>query len=296
MPIKLIAAPHTPLLESGEVNLAAIESQADLLEKQNVSGVFVCGSTGESSSLTVAERKAVAARWMEVKQDHNLQVIVHVGSNCQPDSIALAEHAAEMNVDAISSLSPSYLKPRSLEDLIDYLQPITSAAESTPFFYYDIPVLTGVQFSTLEFMKRAGERLSNLAGIKFTNPNLMELQKCLRHEPERFEIWFGCDEMLLAAYALGVQVAVGSTYNFAAELYHKMVAAYDQGDFQTARQQQLKSIDLIETLDGYGYFAAAKYLMSFLGANCGPVRAPLKKLTESQQKELQTIFEDLDLG
>jgi len=295
MPVKLIAPPHTPLDVRGELNLGIVERQAEHFQKTGVSGVFVCGSTGEGPSLTVNERLALAERWVEVARSSNLDVIVQVGSNCQPDAIRLAEHAAATGAQAVSSLAPCYFKPSSVDDLIDFFEPIAKAASSLPFYFYDIPALTGVALPTVEFLQRAAERLPNLAGVKYTNGDLIQFQECVRLDGGRYEIWFGCDEALLAGYALGASGAVGSTYNFAAPLYHEMIAAYDEGDGEAARRLQAKSVELIRTCQSFGYSAAAKAVMSIIGIDCGPVRSPLRNLTAEQMKRLRQQLERLEV-
>ena len=295
MPIKLIAPPHTPFDSRGALDLDVVQRQADHFRDTGVSGVFVCGSTGEGQSLTVEERMALAARWTDVAGPGDLDVIVQVGSNCQPDAVRLAEHAAQAGAQAISSQAPCYFKPAAVDDLIDFFEPIAKAAPSLPFYFYDIPALTGVSLSTVEFLRRAGNRLPNLAGVKYTNGDLIQFQECLRLDDGRYEIWFGCDEALLAGYALGARGAVGSTYNFAAPLYHRMIAAYDSGDGQTARRLQAKSVDLVRACQSYGYSGAAKSVMSMLGIDCGPVRSPLRNLSTAQIAELRQELERLNV-
>lgn len=295
MPIKLIAPPHTPFDSRGELNLDVVEQQAEHFVASGVSGVFVGGSTGEGQSLTVEERLQLAQRWAVVGKRVGLEVVIQVGHNCQPDAVRLAAQAAEVGADAISSLAPCYFKPATVDDLIDFLEPIAKAAGSLPFFFYDIPAMTGVSLSTVEFLRRGGDRLPNLAGVKFTNSDLMQFQECVRFEGGRYEIWFGCDEWLLAGYALGARGAVGSTYNFAAPLYHQMIAAHDAGDAETARDLQARSIALIRACQAYGYSSAAKSVMSLLGIDCGPARSPLPSLSAAQLNELREELERLDV-
>src|SRR4051794_31681447 len=116
----LVAATHTPFHVDGSLNLSIIEQQAAHLAKSGVGTVFIGGTTGESSSLSLEERKQLAQRWTEVARDVPLRVVVHVGSNCLPDSRALAAHAEELGAVAISALAPSYFKPRALDVLIAY--------------------------------------------------------------------------------------------------------------------------------------------------------------------------------
>lgn len=286
MPVRLIAAPHTPFLGNGDLNPAAVELQAKHFAATGVAGAFIGGSTGEYSSLTVAERKELAEAWAAAGAAHGVEVIVHVGHNCQRDAVELARHAGTLDVAAIATLAPGYFKPQSPDDLIEFCRPVAAACEQ-PFYFYDIPSMTGVSLPTVEFLRRGADRLPSLRGIKFTNSDLAQFQECFQHDGGRFEILFGTDEMLLAGYALGARGAVGSTYNFAAPLYHRMIAAFDAGDAATARQLQAESVRLVRVLQGYGYMAAAKWMMSTLGVDCGPVRSPLRNLTEAQKDQLR---------
>ena len=295
MALKLIAPPHTPFDSNGHLNLDVVPQQAAHLRSVGVSAAFVCGSTGEGQSMTVAERMRLAEAWVAACQNSSLEVIVQVGHNCQPDAIALASHAADIGANAVSSLAPCYFKPTSVDDLIDFFAPIAGAASGLPFFFYDIPVLTGVSLSTVAFLQRGRERLPNLAGVKYTNNDMIQFQECIRFADGQFEIWFGCDEALLAGYALGARGAVGSTYNFAAPLYHRMIAAYDEGDERTARDLQAKSVALIRVCQSFGYSAAAKFVMSLVGIDCGSVRSPLRNLTDDEMKELRRKLERLNV-
>lgn len=287
MTIKLIAPPHTPFDEGGKLKLETVDLQARQFGESGVSGVFICGSTGEGASLTVEERIAMADRWMEQASQHGLDVIVHVGSNCQPDSIRLAQHAAERGAQSISAFAPSYFKPANVTDLIDYFAPFAQAADPLPFYYYDIPGMTGVSLNTVEFLSQAERKIPTLAGVKYTHSDLVKFQECIRFQGGKYEVWFGCDEALLAGYSLGARGAVGSTYNFAPSLYHQMVSAFDEGDQETARRLQAKSVELVRICESFGFLAAAKAVMSFLNIDCGPVRAPLRNLTAEQLRELE---------
>lgn len=283
----LVAAAHTPFASDGALNLAIVEKQAAHLLANNVTTVFIGGSTGESHSLSLDERLALAKRWTEVARGSALRVVVHVGSNCLNDARTLAAQAQELGAAAISALSPSYFKPSSVDTLIACCAHVAQAAPATPFYYYDIPVLTGVSLSMPEFLQKAKDRLPTLAGLKFTNVDFMSYQQCLSAEGGRFDIPWGVDEMLLSALACGARGAVGSTYNFAAPLYHRLIAAFSRGDLGTARAEQLRSIQLIRTLARRGYMASAKAFMAMQGVEVGPPRLPNVSLSAGQLKELR---------
>jgi N-acetylneuraminate lyase len=289
----LVAATHSPFHADGGLNLSAIEVQAGHLSRSGVKTVFIGGSTGECHSLTVEERLALARRWSEVVRGSDLRLVVHVGSNCLADARVLASQARTLGASAISALAPSYFKPRSLEDLVACCAEIAGATPSLPFYFYDIPTLTGVRFPMPEFLASASDRIPNLAGIKFTNADLKDYQLCLCSQGRRFDIPWGVDEYLMAALALGATGAVGSSYNLAAAVSLRMMTAFSGGDLITARAEQFRSVQLIELLAGFGYLAAAKAVMGFLGVEVGPARLPIANLTPEAITRLRASLEQL---
>jgi N-acetylneuraminate lyase len=289
----LVAATHTPFLADGSLHLAAVEAQAAHLLKNGVQIVFIGGTTGESASLTLAERLALAQRWCEVARRTPLRVVVHAGANCLHDARTLAAQAQQLGAAAVAALTPCYFKPGGVAALVECMDFIASAAPGLPFYYYEIPVLTGVNIPASDFLARAAERIPNLAGIKFTNSNLMDYQLCRAFGGGAFDIPFGFDEMLLGALALGAQGAVGSSFNFAAPLYHRLIAAFHRGDVAAAREEQLRSVRLIQTLAARGYMGAAKATMQMLGVDAGPARLPNGSLNTEQQAALRGDLERL---
>ncbi len=287
------AATHTPFDASGQLRLEIVAKQAEHLQKQQIPRVFIGGTTGESHSLTADERKQLAAEWMKVTRGTPLEVVVHVGANSLEDCRALAAHAESVGARAIAALAPSYFRPRSVDLLVDSMQQIAAAAPATPFYYYDIPSMTGVNFPVAEFLQAARDKIPTLTGVKYTNSDLAGLQRCLKLDDGRFDVLFGCDEYYLAAATLGVQGGVGSTYNFAAPVYHRMLAHYAAGDLPAAREEQHRSVLLVELLVRYGFMAAAKTVMGFLGVEVGPARLPHANLTSEQKTTLRRELETL---
>jgi N-acetylneuraminate lyase len=289
----LIAAPHTPFAADGSLNIAIVEKQAAHLLANGVTAAFIGGTTGETHSLSLDERFALTQRWTEVTRGTPLRVIVHAGSNCLGDARALAAQAQQLKATAIAAVAPSYFKPRSVDVLVDCMAEIASAAPALPFYYYEIPVFTGFTFSASEFLEKGAQRIPNLAGLKFTNNNLMEYQLCLRAAGGTLDVAFGYDELLLAALAMGARGAVGSTYNFAAPIYHRLIAAFERGDLDTARREQFHSVQMIQVLVNYGFMGAAKAVMKMLGVDVGPARLPNGSLTAEQAGKLRSDLEKL---
>ena len=281
----LIAAPYTPMHEDGSLNLAMIEKQAALLIEQGVAGAFICGTTGEGPSLTINERIQLAERWAAHREDR-LALVVHVGHNSLAEARALAAHAQKLGADAIAAFPPSFFKPNQVEDLVAYCAALTAAAPEVPFYYYHIPAMTGVRLPMAAFLQNGRDKIPTLRGLKFSDMNLVEYQQCLGLDDGAFNILFGVDEMLLGALAVGGAGAVGSTYNYAAALYLRMIEAYRAGDKNTAQTCTRHAVNLVEILLDFGLLAAGKALMALRGVECGPVRPPLRNLTGKQRTRL----------
>jgi N-acetylneuraminate lyase len=287
----LVAATHTPFKADGSLNLAAVERQVEHLLRHGLATAFVCGSTGESQLLSFDERRQLTQRWMEAVRGTPLQVVVHVGSNCLSDTKALANQAEKLGAAAISTIAPYYFKPRSLESLVEWCAAIAGAAPQTPFYFYDVPGLTNVSFSMPAFLAQAADRIPTLNGIKFTNSDLMAYQLCLRADNGTFDIPWGIDECMLAAFALGGTGAVGSTYNFSAPVFQELLAAFARGDLRKAQAHQRRGTDLIQLLMGYGYLPASKVIMKWLGVDVGGCRQPLANLSTEQAAKLRRELE-----
>lgn len=286
----LVAAPFTPLNADGSLNLPMIGPLAAALTASGVSGAFVCGTTGEGMSLTLNERMQVAEHWMAAASPA-LRVIVHVGHPTVAESCALAAHAARTKAHAFATLGPTFFPVVNAEQLVDYCVPIAAAAPDLPFYYYHMPSLTRADVPMYDFLRIASRRIPNLAGIKFTYENLMDYARCLEFDGGRFNILFGRDEILLAALALGATGAVGSTYNYMAPIYHRVITSFRAGDLETARRFQNLAIRIIGTMSRHGGLPAGKAMMKMIGLDCGPVRAPLTNLTapslEAFSRELE---------
>jgi N-acetylneuraminate lyase len=296
MPLRLTglnAAAFTPVNTRGELQEEVIDQLAEHFVATGVSGVFVCGTPGECHSLSVEVRRQAMRCWRKAAGDR-LKLVAHVGSNCLADSQALALDAADHGADAIASMAPFFFRPANVGELADYLAAIASAAPKTPFYYYDIPIMTGVVLPTDELLTLAESKLPTLHGVKFTRSDTMLLQSCLAAADGRFDILFGHDESLLTGLALGVHGAIGSTYNYLAPLYLKLIEAFDRGDLQTARQLQWQSVQLVQVLRKYGGIRTGKAIMSLSGIDCGPVLPPLQAMSDEEVASLRADLDRLD--
>jgi len=281
----LIAATTTPLAQDGSIKLDAIGPTIDQLIDAGVDGFYVCGSTGEGMSLTSDERMAIVEQTVHAVNGR-APVIVQVGHNSMAEANRLATHAAAAGADMISATCPSYFKVGDAQTLCDCMQQIASGID-LPFYYYHIPALTGSPIDIAQFMGLAADSIPTLAGLKYTAPMLHQYQSCLNVAGGRFDVVWGCDEMLLGALATGAQAAIGSTYNVAAPLYRKIIDAFESSDLETARQLQYHSVAMVEVMQRFPFHGALKQMMEMIGMHGGPCRLPLRALTREEATSLR---------
>lgn len=287
----LIAATYTPFDEQGNVNIGLIAPYADYLKKSGVRGVFVNGTTGEGPSLSREERLACAEAWVAQKSA-DFKVLIHVGHNSITESKMLAGQAEKIGADGIGTMATSFFKPGDISALVTYNEQIAAEAPALPYYYYHIPGMTGVHFPMIDFLQSAQERIPNLAGIKYSHGDLMDMKLCLEYADRQFEVLHGTDEILICGLALGVRGAIGSTYNYMAPLFVQLIQAFDRQDLVRADELQYKAIKIIHLLiKGGGAIKAGRSFMRHIGLEMGNPRLPVLGLNTSEEAQL---FRELD--
>ena len=286
----LIAATFTPMDNSGRLALTIVPTIVDQLIDEGVVGLYVCGGTGEGVSLTNDERKQTAEAYVNAANGR-VPVFVQVGQNSLLSAQDLAQHAANVGADGISAITPTYFKPNSIGALIDSLKIITNGAPDLPFIYYHFPAKSGLPIDLPDFIDQAAEKLPSLYAVKFTDSKLQDLQAVLDKRNRRIKVFFGTDEMLLGGLTAGASGGIGSTYNFAAPLYIKLIQAWQAGDWAEAKRLQALSVKMVRTFVPFGGIEGQKAMMGMVGLDCGPARLPLNKLSAAERTKLQTNLE-----
>lgn len=284
----LIAAPHTPFKADGSVNYPVIDRIAEHLIADGVTGAYVLGTTGEGIQCSVEERMRIAERWVDASQG-KLDLIVHTGALSIADAVTLARHANTLDIMATSVIGPCFFKPASVDDLVEYCRLVAGAAPDKGFYYYHSS-MSGLSIDMERFLQSASGRIPNLSGMKFNASDMYEYQRCLRVENGSFDIPFGVDEFMPAGLACGATSAVGSTYNYAAPLYLRLIESFRRGDMQDVAQCMDKVIAIIRVLVEYGGVAAGKVAMQLHGIDVGDPRRPLRPMTTQQKADALAKF------
>jgi N-acetylneuraminate lyase len=283
----IVAATFAAYQADGSLNLAIIPQLVDKLVADGVAGVYICGTNGEGPNMTVEERMAIAEAYVKAANNRIL-VLVHVGHTSIQECKKLASHASQIGADAFSSVAAFYFKPTSVQNLVDCMAEIASAAPELPFYYYHMPTLTGVGMDMVEFLALGEQKIPNLAGIKYTASTLHEFQACLNYKDGKFEVLSGYDEMLLSALAVGAVGAIGSTYTFAAPVYLEIIKLFRNNNLAAAGALQLKVVDFIRCIIKHPSIAAQRAIMKMLGYDLGDARLPLVPLSAEKFIELKT--------
>ncbi len=293
----LIPAPFTPINASGSLNLSLIKDYYEMLLRNDIRAAFICGTTGEGPSLTISERKVLAEAWVDAaKGNKDFKIMTVVGGTSMADCKELALHAKQIGLYGVSLLSPYYYKPSSVEVIAACCKEVAAVVPDMPFYFYHIPVMTGVNFPMIELLKLVHNQIPNFAGIKYSHEDHMDLLSCIHFENSQYDILWGRDENLLSGMAMGVKAAIGSTYNYIAPLYLQLIEAFNHGDLQKSRDLQRASVEIIRLLGTYGGIPTGKAFMKLLGMDCGSCRLPMIDLTIEQMvafnnKTALTAFE-----
>ena len=282
----LTAATFTPFNERGTLHFEPIAGYVDYLIAEGMTGLYVCGTTGEGISMTVAERQQAVEVFLETTAGR-IPVAVQVGANSLDDARTLAAHAETAGVAAISANAPSYFRIDNTQVLADCMICIAEAAPRTPFYYYHIPNLTGTLLDMTAFLTIMEARCPTFAGVKYSDSKAFIYQEAAVYGNGKYEILWGCDEMLLSALVLGCSGGIGSTYSLQPAIYRELMAAWHACDLEAARKWQARSWLFVKIFSKYGHpLATQKAILRMLGFDFGPCRLPIPLLADEAEEKL----------
>ena len=295
----LVAAVLTPFDSKGELNLAALPSQATYLNATGVHWLFVGGTTGESLSLTREERERLTESWIAATPKFG--IIAHVGAESIKDSQALAAHAEGAGAHAIGAMPPTFFKPGNAAALAATIAAICSHASTLPCYYYHIPSMTGVNIPMLDFVKAIEPLAPNFAGIKYTGmydpPGMMGAQRVAEYADGKYEVLSGREEQMVQALSIGIKGFVGSQFNVAGDLYNAIRSKFaSEGLTKSSMREivglQSRGLALIQAWQGgaspehYGF----KYFATLAGMDVGDARLPKLPMDGDSAKGLRSAF------
>ncbi|MGF7056627.1 4-hydroxy-tetrahydrodipicolinate synthase [Brassicibacter mesophilus] len=252
---------------------------SELIEWQienNTDAIIVCGTTGESSTMSDSERREVIKFTIE-KVNKRVPVIAGTGSNNTAYSIELSKYAEKQGADGLLIVTPYYNKTTQ-KGLIEHYSAIADNV-NIPIILYNVPGRTG-----LNLLPKTVEVLSkhrNIKAVKEASGNISQVAEIARLCDNNFYVYSGNDDMVVPLLSLGGSGVISVVANILPKDTHDMVVSYLEGNIEKARKLQLDMKELIDTLFIETNPIPVKTAMNLMGMNAGELRLPLTSMTES---------------
>jgi 4-hydroxy-tetrahydrodipicolinate synthase len=282
----------TPFGRDGSVD---IERMRALVARQIEGGVRLlvpCGTTGESVTMSDAERAGVIRATIEVARGR-ARVIAGTGSNNTAHAVEQSRAAVEMGVDAVLVVAPYYNKPTQ-EGLYQHFRAVAQAVPRTPVVLYNVPGRTSSNISA-ETTLRLARDVENIVAVKEASGNLAQIMEILRTRPEGFLVLSGDDAMTYALVALGADGLVSVASNEAPALLSRMVDAALAGRFDEAREMHFRLLPLMDVNFIESSPGPVKAAMALLGLLEENLRLPLVPVEENSRARVREVLSGLGL-
>ena len=273
----------TPFLR-GEVNYPMLER---LLQNQldaGVRAVVICGTTGESPTLSDTEKIELFRR-AKAYVGENCRIIAGTGSNCTEHAVQLSRAAERVGVDGLLLVTPYYNKATP-GGLFAHYSAI-AAAVHIPCILYNVPSRTGVDIPVEVYQRLS--RIPNIAGVKEASGDIVKIARIRAACPD-FTIWSGNDDQIVPVMALGGAGVISVLSNVAPEKTKAMVDAALDGDFDTASALQIELLPLIQALFSEVNPIPVKAALRELGFDCGGCRLPLTPMSPEKLDKLKALL------
>ncbi len=290
----IIPALITPFTPDERVDESAFRKVLNAMIARGVHGLFPVGTGGEFSALTLEEKKRLMAVAVE-ETAGRVFVMPNVGAITTAESVALARHAEAVGCDAVSAVTPFFLKP-SQDELFEHYRAICVAVK-IPVLAYNIPERTGGVALSVATVSRLAREVPNFAGIKDSTGDLSNSVEFAQACPPNFRVFMGRDTLIYGALLYGLAGAVAATANVAPALAVGIYQAVEAGDLAKARELQAK-LAPVRKLFGVGsHPAGLKEAMVQLGTiECGRCRRPTLDLAPAQKAEVTKVLKEAGLA
>ena len=268
----------------GEVNYPMLERLLQMQLDAGIKAIVICGTTGESPTLSDKEKIEMFRRAKEYVGNRCL-IIAGTGSNCTEHAVALSRAAEEVGVDGLLLVRPYYNKATK-QGLFSHFSAI-AAAVHIPCILYNVPSRTGVDIPV--DVDRKLSWIPNIVGVKEAGGDIVKIAKILASCPG-FSVWSGNDDQIVPVMALGGSGVISVLSNVAPEKTKALADAAYHGDFDTAAALQLQLLPLIEALFSEVNPIPVKAAMGEIGFDCGPCRLPLTAMDPQKFEKLQAAM------
>ena len=268
----------TPFDKDNRVNEKELEKLVKFNIDKGVKGFYVGGSTAEAFLLSTDERKQIMEVVKATASNHTL--IAHIGSVNELEARELGEYAKKLSYNVVSSVAPFYYK-FSFEEIKNYYYRLADVSE-LPMLVYHFPAFSGVNMGASEMKSFLNDE--RFIGIKYTSNDFFTLEQCKSAFPDKL-VYNGFDEMFMAGLSMGADGGIGSTYNFMAEKFVKILELFKNKEIEEAQRIQKEVNRIITILCKIGVMQAEKEVLNQLGFDFGVCRPPFRVPT-CEEKEI----------
>ncbi len=288
---RVITAMVTPFAENDSVNYTVAEELAIHLVDNGSDSLVICGTTGESPTLSWAEEYEL---FKVVKQavGHRAKIIAGTGSNSTTEAISATVKAAKLDLDGSLQVVPYYNKPPQA-GLYQHFKAIAQAAPELPMMLYNVPGRTGCNIEPETVAKLA--QLSNVVAIKEASGNVEQACKIRCLTPADFAIYSGEDALTLPLLTVGSSGVVSVASHLVGKQMQTMIEAFVKGDNQQAVAMQLKLFPLFKSLFMTTNPIPVKTALNLQGWKMGKLRTPLCELQLDLLENLKIVLKELNL-
>ncbi len=282
----------TPFHQDGSVNY---ERFAELLEYQIANGtdaIIVCGTTGESSTLSHEEHLDVI-RYCVKQVNGRIPVIGGTGSNCTETAVYLSQEAEKAGVDGLLVVSPYYNK--ATQNGLYYHYKTIADSVSLPMILYNVPSRTGTNIAP-ETVVRLCSDVENIVGVKEASGNISQVAKLMSLADGCVELYSGNDDQVVPLLALGGLGVISVLSNVAPRQTHDMCARFFEGDLAGSLKIQLDAIPLVDALFCEVNPIPVKMALKLQGRDEGVLRMPLSEMEPANVERLEKAMKEFGIG
>ena len=282
----------TPMYEDGSVNYDKLEELLEYQIANSRDAIIICGTTGESSTLTHGEHLKTIKFAID-KVAKRIPVIAGTGSNCTETAIMMSKEAASYGADALLIVTPYYNKATQ-KGLIAHYTAIANAVPDTPIIMYNVPSRTGCNIAP-ETAVTLAKNVKNIVGIKAASGDLSHIAKMMSMADGSLELYSGNDDQVLPVLSLGGIGVISVLSNVAPKETHDMVMKFLEGDVAGAIDIQLKAIPLVSALFCEVNPIPVKAALNLMGMEVGPLRMPLTEMEAANKEVLAKAMKDFGI-
>ena len=288
---EVLTAMVTPMDKNGNVDYDRAEKLAEYLVDNGTDAIVVCGTTGESPTLSFSEELELLS---SVKRAVNgkAKVIFGAGSNCTETAIRSTQNACKEGVDGILSVVPYYNKP-SQQGMYEHFSAVAKASD-VPVILYNIPSRTGVNMLPETVAKLANE-FSNIAALKQSSPDMDAISELKIKCPKDLVIYSGDDSLTLPMMSLGVDGVISVASHLFGKEIKSMIRNFKTGEIVAAKNMHMSLYPIFKKLFFAPNPVPVKALLAYKGLIEDYVRRPLTTLSESEKEGLVAVYESITL-